>query len=119
VTLIDVRETPIQEVTATSIRTAPDGNECQLDELIYATEFDALTGSSEQIDHRGVDGIRVSGKWENGPKSCLSLTVPGFPNMFNVLRRHQCSGNVPRSIEYAFNGQRGVSNIASRMGSPM
>ncbi|KAJ0423082.1 hypothetical protein BJY00DRAFT_322205 [Aspergillus carlsbadensis] len=101
VTLVDLRETPIQQVTSTGIRTAQGGNEYQLDVLIYATGFDALTGSYEQIDYRGLNGLRLSEKWENGPKTYLGFTVPGFPNMFNVLGPHQGSGNIPRSIEYA------------------
>ncbi|KAL3485052.1 FAD/NAD(P)-binding domain-containing protein [Aspergillus germanicus] len=101
VTLVDLRETPIQEVTDAGIRTAPDGDEYQLDVLIYATGFDALTGSYEQIDYRGVDGLRLSDKWEDGPKTYLGFTVPDFPNMFNILGPHQGSGNIPRSIEYA------------------
>jgi cation diffusion facilitator CzcD-associated flavoprotein CzcO len=101
VQLVDLRETPIHEVTETGIRTTADEGKYDLDVLIFATGFDALTGSYEQIDYRGIQGLRLSEKWEDGPKTYLGFTVAEFPNMFNVLGPHQGSGNIPRSIEYA------------------
>ncbi|KAL3465671.1 hypothetical protein BJX64DRAFT_285277 [Aspergillus heterothallicus] len=85
VTWLDLRESPIQEITATSIRTAPDRNKCQLAMLIHATGPDALTESYEQIDYKGIHGLRLSENWERGSKTYLGFTIPGFPTMFNVL----------------------------------
>ncbi|KAJ6006660.1 hypothetical protein N7451_004604 [Penicillium sp. IBT 35674x] len=97
--LIDLAESPIERITGMGVRTAL--KDFELDILIFATGFDALVGSYEQIDYEGLDGVRLKDKWEDGPKTYLGLTVSGFPNMFNVLGPHQGSGNIPRSIEYA------------------
>ncbi|KAH8697523.1 hypothetical protein BGW36DRAFT_359309 [Talaromyces proteolyticus] len=101
VKLVDLRDTPIEQITKTGIKTAGVDKEYPLDVLIYATGFDAITGSYEQIDYRGLNGKKLADKWKDGPKTYLGLTVEGFPNMFNVLGPHQGSGNIPRSIEYA------------------
>jgi cation diffusion facilitator CzcD-associated flavoprotein CzcO len=99
VQLVDLRADPIERIQATGVKTSRE--EYDLDILIYATGFDALTGSYEQIDFQGLSGNQLSSKWEDGPKTYLGITVEGFPNMFNVLGPHQASGNIPRSIEYA------------------
>ena len=80
--LIDLNETPIETITPTGIRTR-DG-EYDLDVLIYAIGFDAMTGALDRIDIRGRDGQRLSEKWNAGPVTYLGLMVAGFPNMFLV-----------------------------------
>src|SRR6185503_17735144 len=70
------------------------------DIIIYATGFDAITGSFDRIDIRGVDGQRLKDKWAGGPKTYLGVQVEGFPNMFMVMGPHTALGNIPRSIEY-------------------
>ncbi|KAE8382418.1 FAD/NAD(P)-binding domain-containing protein [Aspergillus bertholletiae] len=99
VKLVDLRSEAIKNIQPTGVATVQA--QYDLDVLIYATGFDALTGSYEQIEYRGLSGILLSSKWENGPRTYLGMTVEGFPNMFNVLGPHQASGNIPRSIEYA------------------
>lgn len=80
--LIDLNETPIETITPAGIRTR-DG-EYDLDVLIYAIGFDAMTGALDRIDIRGRGGQRLSEKWNAGPVTYLGLMVAGFPNMFLV-----------------------------------
>lgn len=101
VKLVDLRETPIEMVTENGIKTTEE--DVELDVLIYATGFDALTGSYEVIEYRGLDGLTLEEKWRDGPQTYLGLAVEGFPNMFNILGPHQATGNIPHVIEYAVN----------------
>ena len=80
VTLVDVRDSPICEVTAAGVVTAE--GEHTLDMLVLATGFDALTGGLTQIDIRGINGSSLAEKWSDGVKDHLGLAVSGFPNMF-------------------------------------
>jgi cation diffusion facilitator CzcD-associated flavoprotein CzcO len=83
VTLVDLRNGPIREVTPTGIRTAQGCYE--LDVIIYATGFDAMTGALSRIDIRGRDGLSLGEFWTGqGPLSYLGLAVAGFPNLFTV-----------------------------------
>ncbi|KAL2864080.1 uncharacterized protein BJX67DRAFT_384082 [Aspergillus lucknowensis] len=67
----------------------------------YATGFDALTGSYEEIDYYGEGVVTLNEVWKDGPQTYLGIMVPGFPNMFNILGPHQGTGNIPHAIEYA------------------
>jgi cation diffusion facilitator CzcD-associated flavoprotein CzcO len=98
VTLVDIRETPIERITATGIKTA--AAEYEFDIIIYATGFDAITGSFDRIDIRGVDGQRLKDRWKAGPETYLGMTVDGFPNMMMLVGPHMALGNIPRTIEY-------------------
>ena len=98
VRLVDVRETPIERITPAGIRTSDA--EHAFDTIIYATGFDAITGSFDRIDIRGVDGQRLKDKWAGGPQTFLGVQVEGFPNMFMLMGPHTALGNIPRSIEY-------------------
>jgi cyclohexanone monooxygenase len=82
VTLVDLRKTPIETVTATGIRTT--AGEIELDAIVYATGFDAMTGALTRIDIRGRGGQSLTAKWAAGPRTCLGLMVAGFPNMFMI-----------------------------------
>jgi cation diffusion facilitator CzcD-associated flavoprotein CzcO len=83
VTLVDRRKSPIREVTPTGIRTEHESHE--LDLIIYATGFDAMTGALSRIDVRGRDGLSLGEFWASeGPLSYLGLAVAGFPNLFTV-----------------------------------
>ena len=83
VTLVDLRKAPIREVTPTGLATEHDGYE--LDVIIYATGFDAMTGALTRIDIRGRDGMSLSEFWGTaGPLSYLGLAVAGFPNLFTI-----------------------------------
>ena len=97
VTLVDLKESPITEVTPTSVRTA-DG-EYELDVLIFATGFDAVDGSYTAIDIRGRGGKTMKDKWHGGPSSYLGVANADFPNMFMILGPNGPFANIPPAIE--------------------
>jgi cation diffusion facilitator CzcD-associated flavoprotein CzcO len=82
VTLIDVRATPIDEITSTGLRTTD--REFTLDSIVFATGFDAMTGALNKIKIRGRSGERLKDKWSAGPRTYLGLMVAGFPNLFTI-----------------------------------
>ncbi len=98
VKLVDIKETPIERITETGIQTSDTSYE--FDMIIYATGFDAITGSFHRIDWRGVGGRNLKDAWTGGPKTFVGVQVEGFPNMFMVVGPHTALGNIPRSIEY-------------------
>ena len=98
VKLVDLQETPIERITPNGIKTRDA--EYEFDIIIYATGFDAITGSFDRIDFRGSDGLRLKDKWTNGPQTYLGVLVEGFPNMMMLMGPHTALGNIPRSIEY-------------------
>ena len=83
VTLVDVRETPIERVTATGVITA-DGVEHRLDVLAFATGFDAVTGGITAIDIRGVGGGSFAEAFASGARGLLGVATAGFPNLFYI-----------------------------------
>jgi cation diffusion facilitator CzcD-associated flavoprotein CzcO len=97
--LVDITEDPIERVTERGVKTRDQ--DLEFDILIYATGFDAVTGSFNAVDVRGVGGKLLRDTWSNGIQTFLGLTVTDFPNMFMVMGPHQMFGNIPRSIEYA------------------
>ena len=80
VSLVDLRKDPIQEVTPTGIRTAIGFVE--LDVLVLATGFDAMTGALTRIDVRGRGGRLLREDWVDGPRTYLGVSMAGYPNMF-------------------------------------
>ena len=98
VVLVDINETPIERITPTGIKTSDA--EYAFDIIIYATGFDAITGSFDRIDIRGVDDLRLKEKWAGGPQTYLGVLVTDFPNMMMLMGPHTALGNIPRSIEY-------------------
>jgi cation diffusion facilitator CzcD-associated flavoprotein CzcO len=99
VELVDIAETPIERITPKGIKTSD--TEYEFDVIIYATGFDAITGSFDRIDFRGMDGVRLKDKWKHGPQTYLGILVEGFPNMMMLMGPHTALGNIPRSIEYS------------------
>jgi cation diffusion facilitator CzcD-associated flavoprotein CzcO len=98
VALVGIKETPIERITPDGIKTSD--REYAFDIIIYATGFDAITGSFDRIDIRGAGGQRLKNKWTGGPKTYLGVQVEGFPNMMMLMGPHTALGNIPRSIEY-------------------
>ena len=98
VELVDITETPIERITETGIKTSD--TERDFDIIIYATGFDAITGSFDRIDIRGVSGERLKDRWKHGPETFLGVMVDGFPNMLMIIGPHMALGNIPRSIEH-------------------
>jgi cyclohexanone monooxygenase len=82
VTLIDIRNDPIQCLTPDGIRLASGDHE--VDVIIFATGFDAMTGSIAKIDIRGRGGRTLKQKWVAGPRTYLGLMSAGFPNLFTI-----------------------------------
>jgi cyclohexanone monooxygenase len=82
VELVNLKETPIEEITATSVRTAAATYE--VDALVFATGFDAMTGALKAIDITGAGGKDFREAWAEGPKAYLGLAVAGFPNLFII-----------------------------------
>jgi cyclohexanone monooxygenase len=82
VTLVDVRSFPIQEIIETGVKTA--AAEYELDAIVFATGFDAMTGALREIDIRVGNGPTLAEKWAGGPLTYLGLMVSGFPNMFTI-----------------------------------
>jgi cation diffusion facilitator CzcD-associated flavoprotein CzcO/acetyl esterase/lipase len=82
VELVDLRTNPIERITETGIETAE--RSFDLDVIVFATGFDAMTGAIVAVDIQGRDGISLKEKWVDGPKTYLGLTSVGFPNFFMV-----------------------------------
>ena len=82
VTLVDIRNAPIEEITPKGLITG--GKEYEFDAIVFATGFDAMTGSFAKVDIRGRDGLTLKEKWADGPKTYLGLMVTGFPNLFFI-----------------------------------
>jgi hypothetical protein len=99
VELVDLKATPIEEITPKGLRTSEA--EYEFDVLVYATGFDAMTGPLNRIDIRGRGGQLMREKWAEGPKTYLGLTVAGFPNLFFITGPGSPSvlTNMPVSIE--------------------
>jgi cyclohexanone monooxygenase len=97
--LVDLRETPIEAITETGLRTS--GGAHELDVIIYATGFDAITGSYERINFIGRDGRSLKDHWRDGPNTYLGTLVDMFPNLMLVAGPQSGSAaiNFPRSIE--------------------
>src|SRR3984957_3262936 len=98
VELVDLHETPIERITPDGIRTTDA--DYKFDMIIYATGFDAITGAFDRIDIRGVGGVSLKEKWQDGPRTLLGILVDGFPNFMMVMGPHAGLGNFPRAVEY-------------------
>jgi cyclohexanone monooxygenase len=82
VTLVDVRGVPIEGITATGVQTV--AGHYEVDALVFAIGFDAMTGALTEIDLRGRGGQVLKDKWASGPRAYLGLATAGFPNLFIV-----------------------------------
>jgi cation diffusion facilitator CzcD-associated flavoprotein CzcO/acetyl esterase/lipase len=82
VTLVDVRNDPIVRLTPRGIET--ESGEYELDVIVFATGFDAITGALLEVDICGRGGRALRDKWADGPETYLGLATAGFPNLFLV-----------------------------------
>jgi cation diffusion facilitator CzcD-associated flavoprotein CzcO/acetyl esterase/lipase len=80
--LVDLRSEPIVTITETGVDTAE--RSVDVDVLVYATGFDAMTGALVSVDIAGRDGVTLADKWAEGPKTYLGLTTVDFPNLFMI-----------------------------------
>jgi cation diffusion facilitator CzcD-associated flavoprotein CzcO len=83
VTLVDVQHNPIIEFTENGIRTE-DGTEHELDVVILATGFDAVSGNQLKIQHTGREGLSLHDHWAHRPRTHLGLMAHGFPNLYMI-----------------------------------
>jgi cyclohexanone monooxygenase len=82
VTLVDIHDRPIEAITKRGL--VANGIEYAVDCIVFATGFDALTGSMTRIDLRGRGGQTIQQKWAEGPSNYLGLALHGFPNLFMI-----------------------------------
>ncbi|WP_119420851.1 flavin-containing monooxygenase [Desertibaculum subflavum] len=99
VTLVDIRETPIERITPAGIATSDTQRD--FDMIIYATGFDAVLGGFNKMEITGLGGRTLKDKWAEGPRTYLGLQVEGFPNLFTLVGPHNAATfcNIPRCIE--------------------
>ena len=96
VLLVDVRKAPIERITPTGLR-LEDGSQFDFDVIIFATGYDAVTGSLNRIDIRGVGGESLKDKYAGGPRTYMGISSHGFPNLFTV--NSASVGNFVRAAE--------------------
>ncbi|WP_398479829.1 flavin-containing monooxygenase [Tardiphaga sp.] len=82
VKLVDIKTHPIEEILPHAVRSG--GKDYEMDALVLATGFDAMTGSVAKIDIRGRHGQALNDKWAEGPRTYLGLMSAGFPNLFII-----------------------------------
>jgi cyclohexanone monooxygenase len=82
VELVDIKSSPIEEITDSAVRVA--GKDYEADALVLATGFDAMTGSVARIDIVGRGGQTLNQKWAEGARTYLGLMSAGFPNLFII-----------------------------------
>ena len=82
VELVSLKKHPLEQIESSGIRTTAGLTE--VDAIVYATGFDAITGAITSIDIRGRDGATIPEKWKEGPRAYLGLSCHGFPNLFTI-----------------------------------
>jgi len=82
VTLVDLREGEIESIDETGVQTHQ--GHFDVDLIVFATGFDAMTGALFRIDIRGRDGVLLRDAWADGPHTLLGLQTVGYPNLFTV-----------------------------------
>jgi cyclohexanone monooxygenase len=82
VKLVDIKSNPIEAITERAVRAG--GKDYEVDAIVLATGFDAMTGSVAKIDISGRGGQTLNQKWAEGPKTYLGLMSAGFPNLFII-----------------------------------
>ncbi len=99
VELVDIRHSPITEITPGGIGT--EDASYDLDVIVFATGFDAMTGTYFRIDIQGREGAALKDRWADGPRTYLGLSTAGFPNLFMITGPGSPSvlSNMPVSIE--------------------
>ncbi len=98
VLLVDVREAPIERLTPKGVKTSDA--EYELDAIIFATGYDAITGSLIRIDIRGEGGQTIKDKFAQGPRTYLGVQSAGFPNLFTVNQTNVLA-NYTKGAEWA------------------
>jgi cyclohexanone monooxygenase len=99
VTLVDIKSSPIEEILPNAVRTG--GKDYEVDALVLATGFDAVTGPLLAMDIRGCDDLTLGQAWADGPITYLGVAIAGFPNLFTITGPGSPSVlcNMPVAIE--------------------
>ena len=99
VSLVNLKTAPIECITANGVKTIE--REYPLDIIVFATGFDAMTGTMMKMDITGRDGQSLKQAWSAGPRTYLGLQIAGFPNLFTVTGPGSPSVlcNMPVAIE--------------------
>ena len=116
VTLIDLRKNPIEALTPRGVQTRDAHHE--VDSIVFATGFDAMTGALSKIDIRGRGGQSLGQKWEAGPRTYLGLAVAGFPNLFLIGLSSNTSTGSPTASPISAPMTRTASKRQSRPRMP-
>jgi cation diffusion facilitator CzcD-associated flavoprotein CzcO len=95
--LVDTKSHPIEEVTEKGL--VVNGQLYELDVIMWATGFDAMTGTLTRVDIVGEGGVLLRDKWADGLKTNLGLSVNGFPNFFMILGPQTPYANLPVAIQ--------------------
>jgi cation diffusion facilitator CzcD-associated flavoprotein CzcO len=82
VDLIDVSEDPVEAITEKGVSVR--GKEYEVDAIVFATGFDAMTGALLKIEIRGRNRLQLQQKWSEGPRAYLGIAMAGFPNLFSI-----------------------------------
>ncbi|MFF1553180.1 flavin-containing monooxygenase [Rhodococcus erythropolis] len=98
VTLVDLREEELLRITTRGLLT--EAREYQVDVIVFATGFDAVTGPFRRIDVTGKNGVTLQEHWADGASSYLGLMVSDFPNMFTIAGPGSTFGNHPVTMEH-------------------
>jgi cation diffusion facilitator CzcD-associated flavoprotein CzcO len=99
VSLVNLRETPIVEIVPAGIKTSDQTYD--VDMIVFATGFDAMTGSLLKLNIQGLNGRKLNDDWRAGPITYLGLQIPGYPNLFTITGPGSPSVlcNLPPAIE--------------------
>ncbi|MCU1482184.1 MAG: cyclohexanone monooxygenase [Subtercola sp.] len=99
VTLVNVQKNPIVEILPKGLRTTE--TDYELDMIVYAIGFDAMTGALLRIDVTGAGGTKLADHWAAGARTYMGLGIAGFPNMLLVasVGSPAVLANMPTAIE--------------------
>ena len=114
VELVDIMETPIERITENGVLTTE--REFEFDLIIFATGFDAIFGSFDAIDIRGVNRRGLKEQWHEELATFLGTQTINFPNMFMTMGPHAIQGNNPRNIEYKVEWITGIIKHMTEQG---
>lgn len=100
VDIIDVNANPIEEITEKGIRTSK--GHVDVDMIIFATGFDAVTGSLSMLNIKGTDGKTIKEHWSNGTRTSMGMSMAKFPNMFFLYgpQAPTAFSNGPSCVQY-------------------
>ena len=82
VRLVNLKKTPLVEITEQGVRTSDE--DFEFDSIVFATGFDAMTGSLTAFDIAGRDGALLKERWAEGPRTYLGVATAGFPNLWMI-----------------------------------